>query len=122
MNKQYEILQKYGDYTVLKKNSIIPFVVAYNLHEDMTWDNGHYFNDLFTAAEYAYAMGRDKTPYYRLQDIAMDLARGLELDDMQSAHEYFRDTVGLTNREAELLGIDDYEEELDLDEEPDLTE
>lgn len=111
-NSDYIVLQKYGEYTVLKRNTNTqPFIVANNLHEDMTWDFGHYFNDLFAAVDFARSKGRDVISYQRMQEITEHLKRGIIEDDRESAYEYFRDTIKLTEEEAASLGISGYEEE-----------
>lgn len=50
---------KFGDYTVLvnPNNSVTPYVVAYRYdEEDGSWAQGHYFDNVRGALEYACKM------------------------------------------------------------------
>ena len=118
-------LQKYGEYSVIlrqddngKQVSLSPFVAAYKPNikdgEVIDWAQGHYFEDLFNATDFARARGKQiPLQYYRLEEIAGKALDGLVQDDEDSAYEYFANEMEMDSHEAEYFGLkaellDDY--------------
>lgn len=111
-------LQKYGEYSVIVRQDdkgnllpVSPFVVAGHPNikdgEVMDWAWGHYFEDLFSAVNFA----RTKTEtyhinYYRLEEIAGKAIDGLVEDDEETAYEYFAREIEMDSDEAEYFGLD----------------
>lgn len=111
-------LQKYDEYSVILRQDdkgnplpVSPFVVACMPNvkdgEIVNWAFGHYFEDLFSAANYA----RTKTELYhpnfhRLNEIASKAIDGLLEDDEDSAYEYFAREIEIDDREANYFGLD----------------
>lgn len=110
-------LQKYGDYSIIvrlddKGNlvSLQPFVVAYKPNikdgEVVDWAQGHYFDDLFNATDFARARGKNiPVQYYRLEEIAGKAIDGLVEDDEDSAYEYFANEIEMDSDEAVYFGL-----------------
>ena len=117
-------LQKYDNYSVIvrqddKGNPLViePFVVACGVNkkdgEVMDWDFGHYFDDLFRAADFARSRGTGYMHYPRLEEIASKAIDGLIQDDEDTAYEYFANEIEMDSHEAEYFGLnaellDDY--------------
>lgn len=112
-------LQKYGEYSVIvrqddKGNPLViePFVVAYGVNKDkdgevIDWANGHYFDDLFNATDFARSRGKQiPVQHYRLEEIAGKAIDGLIQDDEGSAYEYFANEMEMDGHEAEYFGLD----------------
>lgn len=114
-------LQKYGDYSVImrqdeKGNPVItnPFVVAWGAAKDddgevMDWGNGHYFDDLFTAVDFARQRGCSVPGYYRLEEIATETITALTENDDIWGWQVVTDRVDLNEHESEYFGIDEEE-------------
>lgn len=110
-------LQNYDDYSVVlrtdeKGNPLVcnPFVVAYKPNikdgEVVDWANGHYFDDLFNATDFARARGKHiPLQHYRLEEIAGKAIDGLIEDDVESAYEYFANEIEMDSEEAEYFGL-----------------
>jgi hypothetical protein len=117
-------LQKYGDYSVIVRQddkgnpiAIEPFVAAYGVNkqdgEVIDWGFGHYFDDLFSATDFARSRGSRYMQYPRLEEIASKAIDGLVEDDEDSAYEYFANEIEIDSHEAEYFGLnpellDDY--------------
>ena len=111
-------LQKYDSYSLILRQDdegkpliVSPFVVAAypNIKdgEVVDWAWGHYFEDLFSAVNYA----RTKTEtyhinYHRLNEIASKVIDGLVQDDEETAYEYLAREVEIDSHEAEYFGLD----------------
>ena len=110
-------LQKYGDYSVIlrldnngKQVSLSPFVAAFKPNirdgEVVDWAQGHYFEDLFNATDFARARGKNiPVQYYRLEEIASKAIDGLVEDDEDSAYEYFANEIEMDSDEAVYFGL-----------------
>ena len=110
-------LQKYDDYSVILRQDdegkaliVSPFVVAVypNIQdgEVIDWAWGHYFEDLFSAVNYARTRTETYHPnYYRLEEIASKVIYGLVQDDKETAYEYFAREVEMDSHEAEYFGL-----------------
>ena len=117
-------LQKYGEYSVIlrqddngKQVSLSPYVAAYKPNikdgEVIDWAQGHYFEDLFYATDFARSRGVGYMQYSRLEEIASKAVDGLVQDDEDSAYEYFANEIEMDSHEAEYFGLkaellDDY--------------
>lgn len=111
-------LQNYDDYSVVLRtdengNPLVcnPFVVAYKPNikdgEVVDWANGHYFDDLFDALNYARTKLELYHPnYYRLCEIASKAIDGLVQDDEETAYEYLAREVEMDSHEADYFGLD----------------
>lgn len=111
-------LQKYDDYSVVLRTDengtpliCNPFVVAYKPNikdgEVVDWANGHYFDDLFDAVNYARTRLELYQPnYYRLCEIASKVIDGLIEDDEETAYEYLAREVEIDSHEADYFGLD----------------
>ena len=110
-------LQRYGNYSIIvrqndKGNPIIidPFVVASCVNkkdgEVVDWSYGHYFNDLFSAVDFARSRGAECIQYLRLEEIASKAISGLIQDDEETAYEYFASEIEMDSHEANYFGID----------------
>ena len=111
-------LQSYDDYSVVLRaydngNPLLcnPFVVAYKPNikdgEVVDWANGHYFDDLFDAVNYARTKLELYQPnYYRLCEIASKTIDGLVEDDEEMAYEYLAREVEMDSDEADYFGLD----------------
>lgn len=114
-------LQKYGDYSVImrqgEKGNLIkinPFVVAWGATKDddgevVDWGNGHYFDDLFTAVDFARQRGCNVPSYYRLEEIATETITALTEHDDIWGWQVVTDRVDLNEHESEYFGIDEEE-------------
>lgn len=118
-------LQRYGEYSVIlrqddngKRLHISPFVVACmpNIKdgEVVSWAFGHYFEDLFEAANCARTKTETYHPnFHRLCEIASKAIDGLVEDDEETAYAYLASEIEMDSREAEYFGLntellDDY--------------
>lgn len=101
------ILAQYGNYTVLKRDTKIqPFVVACNMHDDMTWDFGNYFDDLFAACDYARSRGEPGfISWRRMSEIASAAINMLLESNSGSARALCEDNLCLEPEEMEHFGI-----------------
>lgn len=110
-------LQKYGSYSVVVRQDdkgnpikINPFVVAWGARKDedgevIDWCNGHYFDDLFTAVDFARQRGCTVPSYYRLEEIAtIGIEQLTNTDDLVS-WSIVTDHIELDDHEAEYFGI-----------------
>ena len=110
-------LQNYEDYSVILRTdengsplTINPFVVAYKPNikdgEVIDWAQGHYFEDLFNATDFARARGKQiPVQYYRLEEIAGKAIDGLIQDDEETAYEYFANEIEMDSDEADYFGL-----------------
>ena len=109
-------LQRYGNYSVIVRQSekgkpleVDAFVVAYGINrqdgEIVDWSFGHYFDDLFTATDFARSRGKGYIQYPRLEEIASKAIDGLIVDDEDSAYEYFASEIEMDSDEAEYFGL-----------------
>lgn len=97
------ILAKYGNYTVLKRaTQCQPFVVAYNMHDDGTWDFGNYYDDLFSACNYAKSKGEEGfISWNRMSEIATAAIKMLSESNLGSTREICEDSLCLDPEEIE---------------------
>lgn len=107
----YFLIAEYGQYAVIKRDTDFePYVVAWCLQDDGTWEHGHYFSDLFDAVDYAKSKADERhISYDRISEIATKAIDGLfELgnDDEDSAYEYCENEVKMTEKEMDYFGVE----------------
>ncbi len=110
-------LQKYGNCSVIIRQddcgnllAVEPFVVAHEVNkrngEIVDWGHGHYFGDLFEAANYARTGTENYHPnFHRLCEMASKAIDGLVQDDEETAYEYFASEIEMDSDEAEYFGL-----------------
>lgn len=84
-------------------DKVIQYIVCSN-YNGKDWDSGHYFENITDAVSF-YEMHPQINPH-RLSEIASLLKDGIIEDDYDSAMEYFRDTLQLTEEECDYFDID----------------
>lgn len=83
--------------------TVYEYVVCSN-YNGSEWDFGHYFKNITEAVMY-FEMYPQINPH-RLSEIASLCVEGLIEDDYDSAMEYFRDAIEMTEEECEYFDID----------------
>lgn len=107
----YFLIAEYGQYVVIQRDTDFePYVVANGLHEDGTWNYGHYFSNLFDAVDYAKLKADESyIPYARMSEIASRAIDGLfELgnDDEDRAYGYCENEIEMTEEEMDYFGVE----------------
>lgn len=104
----YFLIAEYGQYAVIKRDTDFePYVVAWCLQDDGMWEHGHYFSDLFDAVDYAKSQADEgRISYNRMSEIATKAIDGLFEDDSESAYEYCKDEIEMTEEEMDYFGVE----------------
>ena len=136
--REYEVIIKYGDYTVIKYQKKYigdEYVVARNFDaEKFSWDSSgdNYANSfdgalacLLRKLQSEYVKDREqlrieretRITYVRMCELATQFKNGLIEDDEESAMEYFDEVCEMTESEKEFFGIETESEEEEDEEE-----
>ena len=115
---EYLLLEEYPEinYVLLKRDTNFqPFIAAWDYDkETVSWRNGHYFQDLLSAARYIQMLIDDKNHkinWHRMCEIASKAIDGLREDDEETAQEYCREVIEMDEDELEFFGLNESEDE-----------